>query len=271
MSGSAVRLCKRCQRANPREAAYCYHDGMVLDSHVRGDVPADGSAMNIGARPFTIPFVLASGRQCHNFFELAVACYEDPAAAFDLLRQGHLEAFLAGQGRSDLAQAARTAAGATDQTRGLDDFLGRLPAAALMPAKLRVEPKTYDLGTLRPGEDRRFELTLHNDGMRLLYGSASCDVPWLSLGDKAALPSKVFEFTKQTVLPIHVLGRQLRARDKPQVAEVQIESNGGKAAITVRVYVPVKPFAEGVLSGALESAPGGAESHDGAERSRGAS
>ena len=135
MSGNPIQLCKQCRRINPREATYCYHDGILLDNRA-ADVPADGSAINVGARPFTVPFVLPSGRACRNFFELAVACNEDAAAAIEVLRKGHLEAFLAGQGRSDLANAARAAARAADRARGLDEFLGRLPVAALVPAKL---------------------------------------------------------------------------------------------------------------------------------------
>ena len=68
-----------------------------------------------------------------------------------------------------------------------------------------------DLGTLRLGEDRRCELVLHNEGMRLLVGSATCDAPWLSLGDGAALHRKLFQFTGRAVLPVRVLGERLRA------------------------------------------------------------
>jgi hypothetical protein len=51
----------------------------------------------MGAQPFTVPFVLPSGRACHNFDELAVACSSDPKTALDVLRKGYLESFLAAQ------------------------------------------------------------------------------------------------------------------------------------------------------------------------------
>ena len=43
-----VHICKRCKRANPRDAIYCHHDGTLLGHKVGGDIPVDGSAMNIG-------------------------------------------------------------------------------------------------------------------------------------------------------------------------------------------------------------------------------
>ena len=103
---------------------------------------------------------------------------------------------------------------------------------------------------MRVGEDRSGELVLHNKGMRLLYGSASCDVPWLSLGDGAAAQSRVFQFSSRNVLPVRVLGRHLHAFDKPQEARIVLESNGGTFTVAVHVFVPVKPFPEGVLAGA---------------------
>jgi hypothetical protein len=245
MSAAAVRLCRQCRRVNPPEATYCHHDGVHLGAG------AGAGALDAGSRPFPAPFVLPGGRACRNFNELALACHADPKAALDVLRAGHLETFLAAQGRGDLARAARTAARSADRLRGLDDFLGRLPAANLRPPRLRVEPAALELGTLRPGEDRRAELTLVNEGMRLLTGAAGCNVPWLSLAEGAELQSKLFECTGRTVVPVRVVGRQLRAMEKPQEALILVESNGGSVTVPVRVHVPVKPFPEGALSGAL--------------------
>jgi hypothetical protein len=242
--------CKQCRRANPREAAYCYHDGTPLDG--RGD----SSAIDAGSRPFTVPFVLPTGRSCRNFNQLALACREEPAAALTVLAKGHLETFLGAQGRTDLAEAAHTARGAAARKangeRALDEFLSRLPAPALLPPRLRVEPEIIDLGTMHPGEDRRCELTLHNKGMRLLYGSASCDgCPWLSLGDGPIRQRMVFQFSDRALIPLRVEGSRLRAFRDPQQAEVRLESNGGPVTVTVRVRVAVHPFPEGVLAGAL--------------------
>jgi hypothetical protein len=244
-----VPICKRCKRANPRDAIYCHHDGVLLAGKVGGDIPADGSAMNIGARPFSVPLVFPSGRQCFNFVQLSLACSEEAESALELLRKGHMETFLAGQGRTDLAAAAHAAARIDDRERGLDDFVGRLPAFST-PAKLHVEPMALDFGTVRVGEDHRRELVLHNKGMRLLYGSASCDAAWLSLGDGPAVQGRAFQFRSRDVLIVQLLGRHLRAFEKPQDAQIILESNGGTITVAVRVHVPVKPFPEGVLAGA---------------------
>jgi hypothetical protein len=243
------RICQRCRRINPHEAAYCYHDGAPLQDPERGGIPAGGGAINVGIRPFAAPFVFPSGRACHNFHELASACHVDPVGALSLLKKGYLESFLAAQGRSDLASAAH-AARAANRERGLDDFLGRLPATTLSAARLRVEPAALDLGTLRPGEEFRRELVLVNDGMRLLYGSASCASPWLSLGDGPLQSRKLFQFSDRTVLPVRVVAVGLRAFQKPQEAEVCLDSNGGSVTVVVRIQVPVVPFPQGVLAGA---------------------
>ncbi len=202
-----IQICKRCQNVNPREASYCWYDGHLLAG---SDSSGASVALDVGARPFASPFFMPSGRSCKNFNELALACHQDPADALDLIRRGYLEHFLAGQGRSDLGEAARVAARAPDSERGLDEFLGQLPGTALTPSRLHVDPMMIDLGTLQPGEDRRFVLTLHNEGVRLLSGSASCDdCRWLALGDAASQRRKVFQFSRSLVLPVQVLGKQV--------------------------------------------------------------
>ncbi|HEX5270955.1 MAG TPA: zinc ribbon domain-containing protein [Gemmataceae bacterium] len=242
--------CKSCRRANPRGAAFCYHDGTPLDGG------SDSSAIDAGSRPFAAPFVLPGGKSCRNFNQLALACQEDRTAALTVLTKGHLETFLAAQGRADLAEAARAASRGAARTangeRALDDFLGRLPAPALLAPRLLVEPELIDLGILQPGQDRRCEVVLRNKGMRLLYGSVSCDgCPWLSLGNGPVRQRMLFQFSGQTAIPLRVLGSRLRAFRDPQAAEVRVESNGGTATVVVRVRVPVRPFPDGPLAGAL--------------------
>ncbi|HMC67457.1 MAG TPA: hypothetical protein VKI65_21155, partial [Gemmataceae bacterium] len=101
------------------------------------------------------------------------------------------------------------------------------------------------------GEDRTLHLHLANQGMRLLYGSISCeDTPWLFLGDPPGVAQKLFQFGREMVIPVHVRGRKLRASVKPLESRLVIESNGGIALVIVRAEVPVKPFPEGALTGA---------------------
>jgi hypothetical protein len=242
------QTCPQCARTNPKEALYCHFDGVLL--RLGSGSPADGASINFGARAFTNPLVFGPNRSCRNFDELARACHDDPQAALELLKQGYLENFFSSQGRIDLAKAAREAGRSPDRLRALDDFLGKLPTAALRAARLRVEPASVDLGTLRVGEDKRIELTIFNDGMRLLQGTVTSDCPWLRLGDSPGLRQKMLEVSRRFLLPVHVRGLELRAYHLPQTGEVVFHTNGGKVVVRVVVRVPITPFPDGPLAGA---------------------
>jgi hypothetical protein len=238
--------CSTCRRPNPAGAAFCYFDGTLLNGH--------GAAGPVAAvrQPFAHPFVFPSGRQCRTYDELALACHEEWDEARGLLQQGYLERFLGALGRADLARAARDAARAADPDRGLDDLLDKLPTDVLQAPLLHVGTPEINLGTLAVGADRRFELRLQNHGMRLLNGSISCeDAPWLSLGDGAGTNQKLFQFAESAVIPVQVVGQRLRAGNKPLEGQLVLDSNGGSFAVTVRAAVPIKPFPDGVLRGAV--------------------
>ena len=238
-------ICNNCRRSNPADAAYCYHDGTVLNGHgQRGPVSA-------GRQPFAHPFVFPSGRTCRNFDELALACQEDWSGARSLLTEGYLERFLGGLGRGDLARVAHEAARSTDPDHGLDELLEKIPNESIQPPRLAVQPQEINLGTLAVGQDRTFQLRLQNLGMRLVRGTATCeDTPWLALGDGAGARQKIFQFGSDTVIPVRILGQRLRAGNKPVEARVTLDSNGGAMTIMVRGEVPIKPFPVGVLQGA---------------------
>jgi len=242
------RRCSKCSRANPSEAAYCYYDGIPLN----GAGGAAGESINYGVWAFPTPFVFPAGETCRNFLQLALACQRDPRAATDMLRQGYLEKFFGSLGRVDLAMAAAAAAKAPDKERGLDDLLGKMPGTPLQPPQLQVEPTQKDLGVVPVGEDRRFELTLTNAKDRLVYGKAAVEnnCPWIVLGDPGS-PEKLFQFFDKATIAVRIVGKRLRAYEKPQRAEIVLESNAGTVTVVVGVSVPVNPFPEGVLSGAL--------------------
>jgi hypothetical protein len=241
------QICPQCHRANPADALYCYEDGYSLGGRVGASGPVDP-----GAQPFPHPFVFPDGALCRNFDQLALACYNKWAVAVELARNGDLANFFAGLGRSDLAKAAREAARQEDKDRALDQLLGQLPAKTIEPAKLRVETLYVNMGQLTVGKDQRWELRLENQGMRILSGTIACDdCVWLALGDGGGSPRKVFQFLTGTVIPIHVRGRLLRSAVKPIIGRLTIETNGGAATVVVTAEVPVKPFADGVLAGAI--------------------
>ncbi len=235
--------CRRCRRANPPDAAYCYHDGTSLDGAAAPPRP--------GGPAFPHPLYLPSGKWCRDFDELALALHDDWKGAIGLLKQGYLEGFLSGIGRTDLAQAARAAADYPDPDRGLDQFLARLPGSALQPPRLHVMPLEVNLGVLAAGGQRRFALRLRNQGMRMLYGSVSCaGTPWLVLGEPPGQAEKMFHFRDETLVPVLVPGDRLRASPRPLEGRIVVTSNAGNVTVVVRASVPVKPFGEGVLAGA---------------------
>jgi hypothetical protein len=44
-----IRICKRCHHANPPDATYCFHDGVLLSNNLGGS-----GAFNVGTLPFTV-------------------------------------------------------------------------------------------------------------------------------------------------------------------------------------------------------------------------
>jgi hypothetical protein len=239
--------CRECRRLNPPEAEFCFYDGVPL---ANGRSGVEGASIDFSTWAFPRPFVFPAGAPCHNFLQLALACRRNQQETAELLQQGFFESFFGSIGRFDLALVARSAAGAPDLERGMDELLGKLPGSPLQPAKLVVEPLERNLGLLRVGEDRQFELTLTNKGDRLVHGTASAGAcPWLLLGDSGS-PDKLFQFFDRAAMPVQVRGKCLRANNQPQKAEITVESSGGNFTVVVEVAVPVKPFPQGVLSGA---------------------
>jgi hypothetical protein len=238
-------VCPTCSRVNPPEALYCHADGSAL----KNGRPA--SVAETARSSFPFPFVFPSGRTCRSFDELALACLDEWNVARSLLKHGDLTSFLSGLGRGDLAQAAREAARCPDPDVGLDQLIAALPAKSIEPPKLHVEPTQVNLGALSVGQEPRFILHLTNRGMRLLTGSVTAYAVWLTLGDGEGAASKVFQFVHDTVIPVRVRGKQLRAGVKPLEGRLVLESSGGETTVIVRCEVPGLPFPDGVLAGAI--------------------
>ncbi len=243
--------CPACSKANPADARYCHYDGRAL-SHEHGQGP-----LRVGSLPFIAPFYFPDGQTCANFNQLALACANRWDEARSLLVEGVWGTFFMGIGRLDLVAVAKQAAGDPDPDRGLSRLLENLPADpdCLRPAKVAVESSQENLGQLRPGTDRSFELVVVNQGMLLLHGTivASCD--WLAFGDRNGPTEKLFQTRDFFSLRVWVLGNKLRAGLVPLQADIAIETNGGTAAVSVRADVPIVPFPKGahgneVLAGA---------------------
>jgi hypothetical protein len=239
-------VCAACTRTNPPEARYCYYDGTPLAARA-----AAGGPVAVGAQPFSHPFVFPSGQTCRTFDEFALACFASWPESREMLRQGYLERFLAGLGRTDLALAARQAGRQPDLDRGLDELLAKLPGTLRTPPRLVIQPAEVNLGQLRRGTDRRFVLHLANEGMGLVHGSIACEeTDWLALGDGPGSPRKLIQFPHSLDLTVQVLGQRLKTGRQGHEGRLAVETNGGTAVVLVRVEVPIQPFAGGVLSGA---------------------
>jgi hypothetical protein len=240
--------CKRCSRLNPAEALFCYHDGATL-----GDPSRRAGLTDPSQARFPMPFVFPSGQVCSSFAELALAAHSRWDEAREQLHNGVFASFFAVMGRPDLAATARELAAEPDGDRALNALMLALPTTVLEPPRLVVDPQRLNLGSMRIGQDYRFDLHLANRGMGLLTGTVTCpDAPWLVLGnDAAGAREKLFQFLHETVLPIQVRGQSFAAASKPLVAELHVESNGGNLVLPVTVEVPVTPFPDGVLAGAL--------------------
>jgi hypothetical protein len=242
-----TRPCRKCRRINPPNAVYCYFDGFALD-----DQHQNRRTVQPGTQAFPMAFTFPSGRTCRNFNELALACQDEWTDALSMLQSGHLERFLGGLGRIDLARAAQDAAHFPDPHRGLDQLLGRFPGDILAAAKLVVKQSIIHLGPLEVGCDRRFVVTLTNAGARLVHGSIGLTAaPWLFFSEAPNALDKLFQFHDRADITLEVAGQRLRAGLKPLESSISIESSGGRATITVLADVPPIPFPSGPLQGAL--------------------
>src|SRR5262249_26134731 len=120
------------------------------------------------------------------------------------------------------------------------------------PPRLVAQPLEVNLGQISRDIDRRFVLHVANQGMGLLQGSIACDeTAWLALGEGAGSPRKVFQCLHEFALTVQVHAKALRAGNKPLEGRLTIESNGGSSTILIRADVPVRPFPDGALAGAV--------------------
>lgn len=239
-----VVSCPRCSRINPAHAVFCYHDGTSLGVTI---APHASPAQ----QRFPMPFVFPSGKTCHTFDELVLACNSEWRDARDLLRDGAFGYFLNGVGRADLARVAMQARNSADRDGALNELLRRMPSTVLKAAKVTVSPASVNLGQVVPGKDVLIELTLHNEGMGLLSGSVVSLTDWLFLGQPNAPDSKkLFQFLHETTIPFHIPAKRLRASSRPFEGQLLVETQGSQVAVPVTFSVPIRPFPDGVLAGA---------------------
>jgi hypothetical protein len=233
-----AKLCPACSKANPATASYCFYDGRHLSLN------GQEGPLQIGALPLPMPFYFPDGQSCANFNQLALACDARWDEARGLLADGTWHSYFCTIGRLDLAAAAKRAGREPDLDLGLSQLLETIPTDlnVLRRPQLSLPSAEENLGALTPGTDRRFELMITNRGLLVLRGMATTNCDWLSLGDGAGSPLKMFQTRGIYTLPVRVLGDRLRAGGKPLQGEIVIDTNGGAITVPVRADIPVRPF-----------------------------
>ncbi len=234
-----VQVCSRCQRANPKDAVYCYFDGIVL--------AAGGPALAVAGQELTFP----SGRRCRTLDDLVQACYTEWDQARDLLVQGMLARFLGQVGRADLASAAQQAQALPDPDVALHTLIGNLPAPQGQLPRLELAPRRLIVGPIAVGSQSAVSFTVSNLGQGILQGrlTVTDGHSWL----------KVVGGSSDRHLSLHVgrnQGITLRVDSERLVApqsytgKVTAITNGGIAEVALRLDLSVVPFARAPFQGA---------------------
>jgi hypothetical protein len=234
-ASSAAKICPRCRRANPAEAAYCYFDGGNL------------VGQQDGGQKLASDFLFPSGRRARTLEDLANACQDEWATARDFLRNGAMRAFFLSIGRHDLARVAQEGAQGSNPDIELTRFLDSLPVTRSNVPKLDLQPRRFFLGRIPTEGAREHELVLSNPGKGTLQGTVAVSegADWLTLVGNGAVQV--------------VAGREQRLKLKLDVKKLQASQNyagqlrvvtsGGIVEIPVRFELVARPFAKPPFQG----------------------
>jgi FHA domain len=184
----------------------------------------------------TAPFSLAGGAQCRSWDDFLVLAAQSWPALRDELITGRLAEFLRRINRPDLVPLAGSSRSADDQ---LDDWLARIPAAGSSAPELDVHPESLLVQTKTGGGITQQTLRITNVGYRLLRCSARVEPPgtrWVRL--RPEYDGRPFQTIDQTDLPVEL--ELPETIDRPLVAQVVIESNGGTRRVGVRIERPAE-------------------------------
>ena len=242
-------VCRNCSRVNPPEAQYCYWDGVVLDGQRPGVVVRSPSAPSRSRSRSSSPRA-GSAAISTSWCWLVTA---NGKKRWICCAKGYLEGFFGGMGRADLALAAKQSIKAADPDRGLDQLLSKLPCSNREPPKLFAQPLEVNLGQMSRSGGSAIRAEHRESG----HG-----------------PAARHDRLRRHGLADARRGHRLAAQGIPVFARLQaagagprqgtasgqqaggrtrltIESNGGATVIVVRADVPVQPFPEGALAGAI--------------------
>jgi hypothetical protein len=236
-------VCPRCQRLNPGDAVYCYHDGNLLRMEGVKGTPATGLLTN--------EFVFPSKRRCATLDDFVQGCQYEWEEARDLLKQGEFSRYFDGIGRKDLARAARDAEKLPDPDIALHTFLGALPASSVKGPKLDVLPRRIILNKVKPGEVKQVEVKIVNQGNGLLQGKLTVTEgsQWFRVafgGDSGHCDIK----TAQEDEIVFVVDTRTLAAPASYSARLTVITNGGVTEVPIRLDLGATPFAIAPFKGA---------------------
>lgn len=236
-------ICPRCRHANPAEARYCHHDGVLLEGMTQGQKASSR---------FANPFIFQSGRSCEDFKSLGQGMLAEWDSAREMLAFAEWEAFFTAMGRLDLAQAAAQARLFPDPDRGLDQLVCALPGFEANPGLLKVGSLTADFGTLDPCISDKVTISLENDGDRLVWGEAFLrDTPWCSLSAEGPLADRSFQFIKAFNLDLHGVPGKIRRMGRTLSGTLVLKSESKEITIPLSAREPeVIPFEGDLFAGA---------------------
>ena len=197
------------------------------------------------------PFTLADGSQCRSWDDFLVVAARSWPALRDELTSGRLAEYLRRIGRSELVPLAGSSRTPDDQ---LDDWLARVPAAGSSAPELDVHPETLVVRATSGGGLTRHVAPHHQCRLPALalYGAcrACRDIVVATASGAYAGPSP--RSTRRTCPSRSSCPRRI---DRPLVAQVVIESNGGTRRIEVRIERPAEPVVIAEAVGASSPAP----------------
>ena len=234
-ASTSAKICPRCRRANPAEAAYCYFDGgNLLGPQESGQKLASD-------------FLFPSGRRAKTLEDLANACQDEWSTARDFLRNGAIRQFFASIGRHDLARVAQDSSQEPSPDVALTRFLESLPVTRANVPKLDLQPRRFFLGRIPTEDARELELVLSNPGKGTLQGTVAVSegADWLTIVGGEAVQV--------------VAGREQRVRLRVEIKKLQSSQNyagqlrvvtsGGIVEVPIRFELVARPFAKAPFQG----------------------
>jgi serine/threonine protein kinase len=182
------------------------------------------------------PFTFRGGAAVHDVLELAQQCDKNWDDGVYHLYHGHLEPWLQGLNRHDLASRAGTIRKrGGDANAGLEEFLRAVNPTVPLPV-LTARPSQLNFGLVEKGDKPKVTLEIENAGRGYLHGEAKPLVPWARV-TPARFGCKQGE---RTTLNVEL--------DTSQLAEgnigerlLTLDSNGGQAIVCGQFLVTWPP------------------------------